>query len=610
MSTLVQHGLSNLLAATVLAIMVLIITRLGRRPALAHSLWLIVLVKLVTPPLILVPLPWLTAASSLEEKGAASPVGTAFPVDSPPVPAALAAADDVMEKLNLPATSQVQTKDSPQEKHFPLQRGGLVPAVGPSVDGGVRIEEGEEVSFDGWMLAGGLWLGGSLFWFLLTGWRAWRFQRLLRHARPADGELQSEAQRLACLLGLRRCPRVWLISGKLSPLLWSFLGPARLLVPEGLLGRLDSSQRTTLLLHELAHWLRRDHVVRHLELLVLGLYWWCPLVWWVRRELHEVEEQCCDAWVVWALPESARAYATALVETVEFLANTPRPVPVEASGLGRLSLLKRRVTMILRGTTPRHLTWVGGLAVLGLAALLLPIMPTWAQNPTPAPPTPGIGQEKQQPGPKERERQEQLKKIEVEIRALHEQIEKQQRDLENKMRELNEARRKLLGPDHKPDGKEPPHRPFPGTGPKPPQPPDFRPPDFTPPQPPFGGPGQGVQRRLAEVERKLEELMREIRELRQHRPGVSGPGPKGSGSGPKDDKREFDQPRDGFFPGKPGDPPRPVLRGFFPGNPADPPRPVRPVSPDPGHPIASPGENSPVDPMEFPPLDPARRPQR
>jgi len=47
--------------------------------------------------------------------------------------------------------------------------------------------------------------------------------------------------------------------------------------------------------------------------LSVDLYWWCPLVWWAQRELREAEEECCDAWVLWALPGSAARYAHALV---------------------------------------------------------------------------------------------------------------------------------------------------------------------------------------------------------------------------------------------------------------------------------------------------------
>ncbi|HMC65547.1 MAG TPA: M56 family metallopeptidase, partial [Gemmataceae bacterium] len=135
-----------------------------------------------------------------------------------------------------------------------------------------------------------------------------------------------------------------------------------------------------LLTHELAHLRRSDHWVRGLEFLATGLYWWHPVVWWARREIREAEEQCCDAWVVWALPAAAKAYALALVETVDFLAEARPVLPPVASGIGHIHTLKRRLTMIMRGTTPRALTWGGLVAVLGLATTLLPLTPTWGQT--------------------------------------------------------------------------------------------------------------------------------------------------------------------------------------------------------------------------------------
>ena len=74
----------------------------------------------------------------------------------------------------------------------------------------------------------------------------------------------------------------------------------------------ERTSGTLLLLHELAHLKRRDHWVRWLELVVAGLYWWHPVVWWARRALREAEEQCCDAWVVWAMPDRSRTYASCL----------------------------------------------------------------------------------------------------------------------------------------------------------------------------------------------------------------------------------------------------------------------------------------------------------
>ena len=110
------------------------------------------------------------------------------------------------------------------------------------------------------------------------------------------------------------------------------------------------------------------------------LFWWHPIVWWARRELREAEEQCCDAWVLWALPQSAKTYALALVETVDYLSEVPAALPALASGVGHVYDLKRRVTMIMQGTTPRALTWRGLLGLCGLGLFLLPVMPSWGQE--------------------------------------------------------------------------------------------------------------------------------------------------------------------------------------------------------------------------------------
>src|SRR5262245_52525257 len=56
MSWLVIACLKNALLALPLVIAALAVGRLSRRPAFAHVLWVLVLVKLVTPPLVDVPL--------------------------------------------------------------------------------------------------------------------------------------------------------------------------------------------------------------------------------------------------------------------------------------------------------------------------------------------------------------------------------------------------------------------------------------------------------------------------------------------------------------------------------------------------------------------------
>ena len=224
------------------------------------------------------------------------------------------------------------------------------------------------------------WIAGTLVTFGVAAVRVRRFGRLLRDARPAPRDVLDRVGELAGRLGLSRPPEVRMTPGAVSPMLWAPGCRPLLIVPDDLWERLDEARRDTLLVHELAHLKRRDHWVRGLELLATGLYWWHPVVWWSRRALHEAEEQCCDAWVVWAIPGAARTYAEALLDTVDFLSGTEPSVPWAASGLGHVRHLKRRLVMILNGNTPRALSWSGLLATLGLCAALLPLSPSWADE--------------------------------------------------------------------------------------------------------------------------------------------------------------------------------------------------------------------------------------
>ena len=243
--------------------------------------------------------------------------------------------------------------------------------------------------------------------------------------------MQDEADELARRLGLRRCPDVWLVHGAVSPMVWALGRRPRLLFPAGLLDRLDEAGRAALLAHELAHVRRRDHWVRLLELAATGLYWWLPVLWWARRELHEAEEQCCDAWGVWALGGDGRPYALALLQAAAFVSHARWPLPAGASGgVGQLSHLKRRLEMVMQGKTSRSLSWAGLGVVCGLGLLLLPLFPARGQQPPVRPPA-------VEPAPADPAKDPRDQEIEVLKRAM--QILQEEKALERGSLPLKEA---------------------------------------------------------------------------------------------------------------------------------------------------------------------------
>ena len=355
MRTLVEYGLANAAAATLLALVALLVGLTVRRPAVRNALWVLVLVRLLLPPVWTVPIT-VQAPESTEEAVAVAPT----PVE--PAPAVVVPVDDLW-----PADVIVEDA-APSLLPAPLVEPADVPAEAPT-----------PVSV--FTLVAVVWLAGTAFVFLRSARRIGRFRRALRDSVPAPDHIQQQTERLARSMGLRRCPPVCLVPGRVSPALWMpgfFAGQATLILPAGLVPLLDERQREAVLAHELAHLRRGDPWVRWLELVVSGLYWWHPLLGWFRRELRAAEEECCDLRVVAALGER-REYATALVETAAFLGESG-PVPALASGAGPGRHLQRRVTMIMRATWPARLTRVGLAAVLAVGGLGLAFGPALAQD--------------------------------------------------------------------------------------------------------------------------------------------------------------------------------------------------------------------------------------
>jgi beta-lactamase regulating signal transducer with metallopeptidase domain len=341
MQSLLQIGLSNAVCAAVLALLAAAVSWLvPGRPALSHAAWVLVLLKLLTPSVWTIHLPSLQPA-------VLSPV---------PAPAAL-------------ETPLVQMPNVGGERilHVPA---GTVPTR-------------RELGISPGTVAAVAWLAGSLTCAALVANRLIRFGRILRYARPAPQETRRQAQDVALRIGLRSAPPIWLLPGRVSPMLWSAFGYARVLLPAELWGRLSPAQQSRLLAHELAHLRRGDQWVRLLEVAATVAYWWNPFLWWSRRELHVAEEACCDAWVAWAFAEDVHEYTSALVEAIDFVS---RPsVPLIASGIGCYRTLQRRLVMIEQGKNVRGLGVLGIAVVVALMTVLPLSVKRAAAEPPPAP---------------------------------------------------------------------------------------------------------------------------------------------------------------------------------------------------------------------------------
>ncbi|MGW8256603.1 MAG: M56 family metallopeptidase, partial [Thermoguttaceae bacterium] len=179
--------------------------------------------------------------------------------------------------------------------------------------------------------------------------------------------------------GLSRVPLIRLLPVRVSPLVWSLGSRPRVYLPVALFDNLDTAAQEAILAHELAHVRRKDHWVRLLETVIITFFWWHPVVWLAARRLHELEDQCCDAMAVDLAPHSAKSYATALMDTLDFLCERSIVAPLGATAAKSSISLRRRIAMLKnRSWTAR---WTFGRFAILLAVAALPMAVAFGQKP-------------------------------------------------------------------------------------------------------------------------------------------------------------------------------------------------------------------------------------
>jgi len=582
METLFDIGLRNAVFATLLALLAWVVGKAVRRPALTHVLWVLVLLRLVVPPVwnIAVPRPaWYSMPAT------AKVIAESIPSSEPSRPASNSEPDVAAATITPQPPS---TKASPETIPVPAlaeapaiaTEVATLPLVAPAPGEDAEPNANENTRRSFWLavgawpwkaIAAGIWLFGTLTVFGIGAVRVIRFGWAMRKAMPAPIELEREVAELARKMGLARHPSVLLMAGRISPLLWGFCGKPRLVLPVHLWQKLDADKGAALLVHELAHYGRGDHWVRPLEWLAGAVFWWHPVMWLARANLREAEEQCCDAWVIWVLPEYRREYATAIVDTLDFLAESRPVLPALASGVGTVRNLRRRLTMILREDTPRRLPRLALLGLLGLGVAMLAFGTSWADDPPRGGDRDRGRPERKDPPPADRRPDgDDREKLQAELQRARMAAEEARQNLEQAMRRLQELEQRLGGrggdvrgggraippgggdnAPGAPAGTPPAHRFAPGAPSanlpgQPGQPPAGMMPPGGRGMPGMGGMGMpgmpggmpNIEQRLANLEKAVQDMSQMLQEMQRNmrnpnggRGGPGGPGGQRPGEG-------------------------------------------------------------------------------
>lgn len=197
------------------------------------------------------------------------------------------------------------------------------------------------------------WAIGALCLLLQFAWAALCLRKLRRLCYvPTDVALHQTLHEASRRVGLKYLPGV-LVSRELRvPVVIGPLHPA-VVFPEATLAGISRAAQSDVLVHELAHVVRRDHLVLLLQAAARVLFWPILTVHLLNRSLGIAREELCDNYVL--LDSDPVTYG----ETLLRLGELALGMPCRPSSLGALhahSALEGRVVRLL---DPRRDTMTG-----------------------------------------------------------------------------------------------------------------------------------------------------------------------------------------------------------------------------------------------------------
>lgn len=343
-----------------------------QRPHLAQTLWLLVLVKCLAPPI------WSSPSGVfcwVRAEWPTSETVIAAPANSSPVVADWPLADRTAAELYresggvTPGSLPPKVlRAAPYSSWWSEAWEGIIAFVA-AARGGSR-----------WMAA--CWGLGILATaaVLLARWRlfARRLRQRVDHsssnlpdAAREQLALESQVRQLADQLQIERRVRVRVVEAAIGPAVVGLFRPT-ILLPGVLVRELPPEALEPILAHELVHIRRRDLWLCLVQSVANSLWWFHPLVWWANRRLGEEIERCCDEEVVASLGYEPARYAHSLLEVLE-RKRALRAAPA-IPGVRPLQVTANRLERIMRlGQGSRRRTpWWCWISLALTAAFLVP----------------------------------------------------------------------------------------------------------------------------------------------------------------------------------------------------------------------------------------------
>ncbi|MGI6454460.1 MAG: FG-GAP-like repeat-containing protein [bacterium] len=190
-----------------------------------------------------------------------------------------------------------------------------------------------------------LWSAGVLYLLLRILRQEIGFSRELRQAQEIeDEEILSLVNRIRRTVFISRI-QVKRIDLPISPFVKGIRTPT-LYLPDSILRKNNLNLIQSILFHEFSHLRRYDLYTHFLMNSLRVVLWFCPHIWFLRKQLHDTQDKACDEYAA-ALMGDQDQYADDLLTLAREMSTPRQPVPQMASVQSFFgSSLKERVNSL------------------------------------------------------------------------------------------------------------------------------------------------------------------------------------------------------------------------------------------------------------------------
>ena len=219
-----------------------------------------------------------------------------------------------------------------------------------------------------------IWLAGVILmlgWLIFTNYSLkWRIKS---SSLPEPESIDVILQECKKKLGVKKSIQVVVQNTISTPSLFNVFYPKILLSSDVL--KLSQKEISYILLHELAHYKRRDLIINYLLLLLQALHWFNPIIWYCFKRIRQDMEGAADEQVLALLePVERKEYGKAILSILENF-SLPRLAPRLIGMVDDKKNIEKRIKMIKMidyfKNRRRTTLLIGVLCIVVLSGILL-----------------------------------------------------------------------------------------------------------------------------------------------------------------------------------------------------------------------------------------------